>query len=119
MPVEQLVRRLADNKQYYTMHGGMRPYGVSVLYAGWDKHLGFQLYLVSSNTDKGPFECNINHQGDPSGNYGGWKATCIGSNAQSALSMLEQDYKEEFDIEEALNLAMTILSKTLDTQTLK
>ena len=31
--------------------------------------------------------------------------------------MLEQDYKEEFDIEEALNLAMTILSKTLDTQT--
>jgi len=33
--------------------------------------------------------------------------------------MLEQDYKEEFDIEEALNLAMTILSKTLDTQTLK
>ena len=50
MPVEQLVRRLADNKQYYTMHGGMRPYGVSVLYAGWDKHLGFQLYLVSYKT---------------------------------------------------------------------
>ena len=50
MPVEQLVRRLADNKQYYTMHGGMRPYGVSVLYAGWDKHLGFQLYLVSFKT---------------------------------------------------------------------
>ena len=119
MPVEQLVRRLADNKQYYTMHGGMRPYGVSVLYAGWDKHLGFQLYLVSSSPNKNLFDCNINHQGDPSGNYGGWKATCIGSNAQSALSMLEQDYKEEFDIEEALNLAMTILSKTLDTQTLK
>ena len=50
MPIEQLVRRLADNKQYYTMHGGMRPYGVSVLYAGWDKHLGFQLYLVSSSS---------------------------------------------------------------------
>ena len=58
-------------------------------------------------------------QGDPSGNYGGWKAACIGSNAQSALSMLEQDYKEEMNTEEALNLAMTILSKTLDTQTLK
>jgi len=101
MPVEQLVRRLADSKQFYTMHGGMRPYGVSILYAGWDKHLGYQLYL-----------------GDPSGNYGGWKATCIGSNAQSALSMLEQDFKEDFDIEQALNMAMTILSKTLDTQTL-
>ena len=63
--------------------------------------------------------CNLSIQGDPSGNYGGWKATCIGNNAQSALSMLEQDYKEEFNVEEALNLAMTILSKTLDTQTLK
>ena len=58
-------------------------------------------------------------KGDPSGNYGGWKASCIGSNSQSALSMLEQDYKEDCDTEEALNLAMTILSKTLDTQTLK
>ena len=46
MPIEQLVRRLADNKQYFTMHGGTRPYGVSILYAGWDKHLGFQLYQV-------------------------------------------------------------------------
>jgi len=101
MPIEQLVRRLADSKQWYTMHGGQRPYGVSILYAGWDKHLGFQLYL-----------------GDPSGNYGGWKASCIGSNSQSALSMLEQDYKENCDTDEALNLAMTILSKTLDTQTL-
>lgn len=49
MPVEQLVRRMADNKQYFTMHGGVRPYGVSILYCGWDKHLGFQLYQVSEN----------------------------------------------------------------------
>jgi len=33
---------------------------------GWDKHFGFQLY-----------------QSDPSGNFGGWKATCIGSNSQA------------------------------------
>lgn len=43
---------------------GRRPFGVSLLYAGWDKHYGFQLY-----------------QSDPSGNYGGWKATCIGNNS--------------------------------------
>lgn len=46
IPVEQVVRRMADNKQYFTMHGGVRPYGVSIIYAGWDKHLGFQLYQV-------------------------------------------------------------------------
>ena len=65
MPVEQLVRRLADNKQYYTMHGGMRPYGVSVLYAGWDKHLGFQLYLVrlhlTFTIEQEYFKCNTFH----------------------------------------------------------
>lgn len=43
---------------------GKRPFGVSLLYIGWDKHYGFQLY-----------------QSDPSGNYGGWKATCIGNNS--------------------------------------
>lgn len=101
MPVEQLVRRMADNKQFFTMHGGVRPYGVSILYCGWDKHLGFQLY-----------------QGDPSGNYGGWKATCIGGSSQSATSMLEQDYSEDVDLEKAISLAMGIFLKTLDTQTL-
>jgi len=43
---------------------GKRPFGVSILYMGWDAHYGFQLY-----------------QSDPSGNYCGWKATCIGTNS--------------------------------------
>lgn len=43
---------------------GKRPFGVSLLYVGWDKHYGLQLY-----------------QSDPSGNYGGWRATCIGNNS--------------------------------------
>lgn len=47
---------------------GKRPFGVSLLYMGWDKHYGFQLY-----------------QSDPSGNYGGWKATCIGNNSAVSL----------------------------------
>lgn len=47
---------------------GKRPYGVSLLYMGWDRQYGLQLY-----------------QSDPSGNYGGWKATCIGNNSQVKL----------------------------------
>ncbi|KAK3098314.1 hypothetical protein FSP39_018318 [Pinctada imbricata] len=65
---------------------------------GWDKHYGFQLY-----------------QSDPSGNYGGWKATCIGNNSANAVSMLKQDYKEgEVKLSDALQLAIKVLSKTLD-----
>ncbi|GET04319.1 proteasome subunit alpha type-4 [Rhizophagus clarus] len=52
IPVEQLVQRLCDLKQGYTQYGGLRPFGVSFIYAGHDSHYGFQLY-----------------HSDPSGNY--------------------------------------------------
>lgn len=102
VPCEQLVASLCDIKQAYTQFGGKRPFGVSILYIGWDKHHGFQLY-----------------QSDPSGNYGGWKATCIGNNSAAAVSMLKQEYKEgETNLQQALDLSIKILSKTLDTNKL-
>jgi len=101
IPVEQLVQKVCDLKQGYTQYGGLRPFGVSFLYAGWDKHFGFQLY-----------------HSDPSGNYGGWKATAIGANNQSAQSMLRTEYKEDFNLKNALGLAVKVLSKTMDSTTL-
>ena len=98
IPCEQLVRRLCDLKQGYTQHGGLRPFGVSFIYAGYDPQRQFQLY--SSN---------------PSGNYGGWKATSVGANNASAQSLLKQDYKEECDLKEACGLAVKVLSKTMDS----
>ncbi|CAO3584958.1 unnamed protein product [Absidia cylindrospora] len=101
IPVEQLVQRLCDLKQGYTQYGGLRPFGVSFIFAGYDDHFGFQLY-----------------HSDPSGNYGGWKATCIGANNASAQSILKQDYKETMNLEEAKALAIKVLSKTMDSTTL-
>ena len=66
IPVEQLVQNLCNLKQGYTQYGGkakfhmfifiqgLRPFGVSFLFAGWDQTHGFQLY-----------------HSDPSGNYSG------------------------------------------------
>ena len=98
IPCEQLVRRLCDLKQGYTQHGGLRPFGVSFIYAGYDPQRQFQLY-----------------QSNPSGNYGGWKATSVGANNASAQSLLKQDYKEDCDLKEACGLAMKVLSKTMDS----
>lgn len=98
IPCEQLVRRLCDLKQGYTQHGGLRPFGVSFIYAGWDPKSEFQLY-----------------QSNPSGNYGGWKATSVGANNASAQSLLKQDYKEECDLKEACGMAVKVLSKTMDS----
>jgi 20S proteasome subunit alpha 3 len=100
MPVEQLVTELCDLKQSYTQYGGLRPFGVSFLFAGYDQHYGFQLY-----------------HSDPSGNYSGWKAAAIGANNQSAQSILRSDYKEgdEFTLKQAFLLAIKVLAKTMDS----
>jgi 20S proteasome subunit alpha 3 len=44
IPVEQLLRTLCDLKQSYTQFGGLRPFGVSFLFAGYDEHHEYQLY---------------------------------------------------------------------------
>lgn len=101
IPCEQLVRRMCDLKQGYTQHGGLRPFGVSFIYAGYDHQQQFQLY-----------------QSNPSGNYGGWKATSVGANNASAQSLLKQDYKEGCDLKEACAMAVKVLSKTMDSSKL-
>jgi len=101
IPAEQLVQSLCDLKQGYTQYGGLRPFGVSFVFAGWDQHHGFQLY-----------------SSDPSGNYGGWKATCIGANNSAVQSILKQDYKAEMTLDDAVALAIKVLAKTMDSTTL-
>jgi len=108
IPVEQLVEHVCNYKQFYTQRGGLRPFGVAFLFAGYDEHYGFQLY-----------------QSDPSGNYSGWKATVIGANNQAGKSLLKSEYKtgeeeEEGsipDVQEALKLAVKVLNKTMDGTT--
>ncbi|KAF8678280.1 Up-frameshift suppressor 2 [Rhizoctonia solani] len=101
IPVEQLVQKLCNLKQGYTQFGGLRPFGVSLLYAGYDPHYEFQLY-----------------HSDPSGNYSGWKATCIGANNGTAQSLLKQEYKDEISLDDAISLVIRVMGKTMDSTTL-
>lgn len=52
---------------------GVRPYGISLLIAGWDSHRGQSLYQV-----------------DPSGSYWAWKASAIGKNMVNGKTFLEK-----------------------------
>lgn len=101
MPVEQLVQAVCNVKQNYTQNGGLRPFGVSLLYAGWDRHYGWQLY-----------------QSDPSGNYSGWKATCIGANSVTATSLFKTEYAEALSLDAAKGLLVKALGKTIETASL-
>ncbi|KRZ02573.1 Proteasome subunit alpha type-4 [Trichinella zimbabwensis] len=100
IPVEFLVSGMCDYKQAYTQYGGKRPFGVSILYGGWDTHFGYQLY-----------------QSDPSGNYTGWKASCIGNNSQAAIPFLQQDYDYETATMDSIkNLAMKVMCRSLEAK---
>ena len=111
VPIEQLVHHICDQKQGYTQFGGLRPFGVSFLFAGWycffftlltcldflcyrDKSSGFQLY-----------------QSDPSGNYAGWTVR-----STSFILFLPSSSKMRmyfwFDITSALLLLFPLLLAT-------
>jgi len=55
------------------LSSGVRPYGISLLIAGWDSHRGQSLYQV-----------------DPSGSYWAWKASAIGKNMVNGKTFLEK-----------------------------
>ena len=99
-PVEEVVKAFASEKHSFTQFGSSRPYGVSIMYAGYDKIRGFQLY-----------------NSDPSGNYSAYKAHCTGKNSVNAISTLKTDYEENIDASKALALAAKMIGKTMDTTT--
>ena len=49
-----------------------------------------------------------------SGNYSGWKATCIGNNSSAAVSQLKQEYKEgEMSLKDALDLSVKVINSLI------
>ncbi|ODH46576.1 hypothetical protein GX48_07315 [Paracoccidioides brasiliensis] len=96
-PTRILVQDVARVVQEATQSGGVRPYGVSLLIAGWDDGGGPSLYQV-----------------DPSGSYFPWKATAIGKSATSAKTFLEKRYTEGLELEDAIHIALLTLKETIE-----
>lgn len=90
-PVSQFVRDVAGVCQEFTQSGGVRPFGVSLLVAGFD--------------DSGP---NL-WQVDPSGSYWAWKASAIGKNSSNAKTFLEKRYDPEMELDDAIHTAILAL----------
>eukprot|EP01031_Cornospumella_fuschlensis_P044166 gene44166-53996_t len=95
-PVSQVVRESALLMQEYTQSGGVRPFGVSCLVAGYDED-GPQLYQV-----------------DPSGSAFGWKATAIGKNYINAKNFLERRYSDDMELDDAVHIALLTLKESYE-----
>ena len=83
------MREVASVAQEFTQRGGVRPFGCSLLIAGYDDD-GPQLYQV-----------------DPSGSYWAWKASAIGKNSQNAKTFLEKRYSEELEVPFFISFTLT------------
>jgi len=95
--VEVLARRLGDLAQVYTQHAGVRPFGVSMIIAGYDA-TGARILTT-----------------DPSGAYRGFKATAVGRKSEEANRLLEEKYSDDLPLDEAVKLAIEAVNVASDT----
>ncbi|KAF2258597.1 N-terminal nucleophile aminohydrolase [Lojkania enalia] len=124
-PTRILVQDVARVMQEATQSGGVRPYGVSLLIAGWDD--GIEPEMESNEDVEGDENKKVTgktggilkggpslYQVDPSGSYFPWKATAIGKSATSAKTFLEKRYTEGLELEDAIHIALLTLKETIE-----
>jgi len=95
--IEVLARRLGDLAQVYTQHAGVRPFGVSMIIAGYDA-TGSRVLTT-----------------DPSGAYRGFKATAVGRKNEEANRLLEEKYRDDVPLDDAVKLAIEAVNVASDT----
>lgn len=93
--VESVIRELADIKQQYTQHPGVRPFGVSFMVAGVN---GGKNKLYTSEI---------------TGNYFEYTSAAIGHNDEKIKEILRKEFKTSMSVEEAIKLGLKIFKKVL------
>lgn len=117
-PTRILVQDVAREMQKATQSAGVRPYGVSLLVAGWDEGIepdeaaveGKKNIKTGGVLKGGP----MLYQVDPSGSYYPWKATAIGKSATKAKTFLEKRYSDELELEDAIHIALLTLKDNIE-----
>jgi proteasome alpha subunit len=100
--IENLVKKVADQMQQYTQFGGVRPYGVSIIFAGTDT-IGPRL-----------FDC------DPAGTINEYKSVAIGAGKDAVTDYIEKEYKDDMALEDAVKLGIAALkSAVADSESMK
>ena len=100
--MEYLTRYVAGVQQKYTQSGGVRPFGVSTLIAGFDPR-----------DDKPRL-----YQTEPSGIYSSWCAQTIGRNSKTVREFLEKNYDVSAppaSVEECVKLTTRALLEVVQT----
>lgn len=97
--VDSLSKKLCDMLQMYTQNGGVRPFGSALIIGG--------VYDGS---------CKL-FETDPSGALIEYKATAIGSGRSAAMDIFEDQYKDDMNLNDAINLALTAINEATEHET--
>lgn len=126
-PTRILAQDVATIMQESTQSAGVRPFGVSLLIAGWDE--GTQPEeedeekLDEETGEKKKVSRKTGgvlkggpslYQVDPSGSYFPWKATALGKGATSAKTFLEKRHTDSLELEDAIIIALLALKETIE-----
>jgi len=90
--VETLTKAITDQVQEYTQTGGARPFGVSLVVGGVE------------NGEPRLYET------DPSGTPVEWRAVAVGGNREEIQRFLEEEYREDADLQAGIDLALRALA---------
>ena len=88
---EALVKHLCDAIHFNTSHGGLRPFGVSLLIAGIDEN---KTRLFETDPSGAFWECN---------------ATAIGTYKDKITEVLEKKYTDNITVDESIELIKKIM----------
>jgi len=89
---ESVVRDIADVKQQFTQYGGARPFGVSMMFAGYN---GKPVLYTT----------------DITGNYLRYKANAIGEYDERIKKLLREKYTEGLSSHDAIKLGLSIFKE--------
>ncbi|MEB3774276.1 MAG: archaeal proteasome endopeptidase complex subunit alpha [Desulfurococcales archaeon] len=93
--VDYLAKQIADLKQVYTQHGGVRPFGVALIFGG-------------INPDGRPRLIRT----DPGGQYFSYYAVAIGMGDTFVNEFFEKEYKPDAGLDELIKLVLTAIFKS-------
>jgi len=96
IPIETLTLKISDIKQFYTLHAGARPFGVSFLIGGVDNNRAVLMWT------------------DPGGAYAGYYAWALGRGERNVSDMLEKEYRRDMKLEEGLKLGVKIMKNVIE-----
>jgi 20S proteasome subunit alpha 4 len=97
--IDYMARFIAKTQQKYTQRGGVRPFGVSSMIAGFSTTGSPELYLT-----------------DPAGTYSAWKASAIGGRNEKAVKeYLEKNWTADMLETDAVQLTVKALLEVVDS----